>query len=77
MDAAGRAVLRPYLTALALLRLTGNLPACPIGMEVGSGSHYLGRTLLAQGHELWLMLAQYVKPYVKSEKSRASQCTSF
>ena len=76
MDAAGRAVLRPYLTEFALLRLTANLPACPIGMEACSGSHYLGRTLLAQGHEICLMPPNYVKRYVKSEKSRVSQCTS-
>ncbi len=76
MDAAGRAVLRPHLTELALLRLAANLPACPIGREACSGSLYLGRTLLAQGHELWLMPPKCVKPYVKSEKSRVSQCTS-
>ena len=76
MDAAARAVLWPHLTELARLRLTANLPACPIGMEACSGSHNLGRTLLAQGHELCLMPPTYVKACVKSEKSRVSQCTS-
>src|SRR5713101_9148384 len=32
----------------------------------GAGGHYLGRRLLAQGHDVRLMPAQYVRPYVKS-----------
>ena len=40
-----------------------------IGMEACSGSHFLGRALRAQGHEVRLMPAQYVKPYVKTNKS--------
>ena len=48
-DVAGRVVLRRHLTKLALLRVTANLPVCPIGMESCSGSHYLGRAFLAQG----------------------------
>ncbi len=69
MDAAGRVVLRRHLTKLALLRLTANLPICPIGMEACSGAHYLGRALLEQGHEPRLMPPKYVKPYVKREKN--------
>ena len=38
-------------------------------MEACSGSHFLGRALRAQGHEVRLMPAQYVKPYVKTNKS--------
>ena len=38
-------------------------------MEACSGSHFLGRALREQGHEVRLMPAQYVKPYVKTNKS--------
>ena len=31
--------------------------------------HFLGRALRAQGHNVRLMPAQYVKPYVKTNKS--------
>ena len=38
-------------------------------MEACSGAHFLGRALQAQGHDVRLMPAQYVKPYVKTNKS--------
>jgi transposase len=38
-------------------------------MESCSGAHFLGRALREQGHEVRLMPAQYVKPYVQSNKS--------
>jgi transposase len=40
-----------------------------IGMESCSGSHFLGRALREQGHEVRLMPAQYVKPYVQTNKT--------
>jgi transposase len=40
-----------------------------IGMEACSGAHFLGKALRAQGHDVRLMPAQYVKPYVKTNKS--------
>src|SRR5438128_8709843 len=38
-------------------------------MEACRGYHILGRALREQGHEVRLMPAQYVKPYVKTNKS--------
>ena len=38
-------------------------------MEACGGAHFLGRALREQGHEVRLMPAQYVKPYVKTNKS--------
>jgi len=38
-------------------------------VESCSGSHFLGRALREQGHEVRLMPAQYVKPYVQTNKS--------
>jgi len=38
-------------------------------MEACAGSHFLGRVLREQGHEVRLMPAQYVKPYVKTNKN--------
>jgi transposase len=35
-------------------------------MEACCGAHFLGRALREQGHEVRLMPAQYVKPYVKT-----------
>lgn len=38
-------------------------------MEACAGSHFLGRALRQQGHEVRLIPAPYVKPYVKTNKN--------
>jgi transposase len=52
-----------------LLVHTANLPSSLIGMEAGVGSHFLGRALREQGHEVRLIPAQFVRPFVKSNKN--------
>ena len=52
-----------------LSAFTANLQTCLIGMEACSGSHFLGRALRAQGHDVKLIPAQFVKPFVKSNKN--------
>ena len=52
-----------------LLRFTANRKVHLFGMEACGGSHFLGRALQEQGHEVRLIPAQYVKPYVKTNKS--------
>src|SRR5712671_3564731 len=69
LDSAGRVVIRKRCSRTQLLAFTANLQVQLIGMEACSGSHFLGRALRAQGHEVRLMPAQYVKPYVKTNKS--------
>ncbi len=66
VDARGQVVQRKKLSRLQLLRYTSTLRACLIGMEAGAGADSLGRRLLAQGHDVRLMPAQYVRPYMKS-----------
>jgi len=40
-----------------------------IGMEACVGSHFLGRALRERGHEVRLIPAQFVRPFVKSNKN--------
>jgi transposase len=40
-----------------------------IGLEPCSGAHFLGRSLRKQGHDVRLIAAQFVKPFVKSNKN--------
>ena len=61
--------MRKRCSRTQLLRYTANLRVQRIGMEACSGSHFLGRALREQGHDARLMPAQYVKPYVKTNKS--------
>jgi transposase len=62
-------VVRKKCSRTQLLRFTSNLRSCLIGMEACGGSHFLGRALREQGHDVRLMPAQYVKPYVKTNKN--------
>ena len=38
-------------------------------METCSGSHHIGRQLAAVGHNVRLIPAQYVKPFLKGHKN--------
>src|ERR1700691_2963245 len=69
LDSTGKAVIRKKCSRKQLLAFTANLEVQLIGMESCSGSHFLGRALREQGHEVRLMPAQYVKPYVQTNKS--------
>jgi transposase len=51
------------------MKLLVNLPPCLIGMEASCGCHHVGRRLLEFGHDVRLIPAQFVKPYVKSQKN--------
>ena len=69
LNAGGEVVVRRKFSRAQLLRFTANLRVRRIGMEACGGSHFLGRRLREQGHEVRLMPAQYVKPYVKTNKN--------
>ena len=46
-----------------------NLPPCLTGLEACGGSHYWARELSKQGHDVRIMAAKFIKPYIKSNKS--------
>src|SRR5258707_7995867 len=69
LDLRGEVVVRKKFSRKQLLHFTANLRVKLIGMEACGGSHFLGRALREQGHEVRLIPAQYVKPYVKTNKS--------
>jgi transposase len=45
------------------------MPTSLIDLEACSGAHFLGRALRKQGHDVRLIVAQCVKPFVKSNKN--------
>jgi transposase len=65
----GEVVVRKKFSRTQLLRFTANRKVHVIGMESCGGAHFLGRALQEQGHEVRLIPAQYVKPYVKTNKN--------
>ena len=58
MNQRGEVVLRKRFSRAQLLHFTANLKVELIGMEACGGSHFLGRALREQGHEVRLI------PYV-------------
>ena len=69
MDTRGRIVLRRKVSRGQLQPCLANLPVCLIGMEACSGAHHVGRQLAALGHDVRLLPAQYVKPFLKGHKN--------
>jgi transposase len=69
MNQRGEVVVWKRMSRTQLLHFTANLKVELIGMEACGGSHFLGRALREQGHEVRIIPAQYVKPYVKTNKN--------
>ena len=62
-------LLRRRFTQKQLITFTANMQISVIGMEACSGAHFLARALREQGHDVKLIPAQFVKPFVKSNKN--------
>src|SRR5215470_12167306 len=69
LNECGRVVVRKKFSRKALLAYTANLQNSLIGIEACSGAHFIGSILRNQGHDVRLIPAQYVKPFVKSNKN--------
>lgn len=69
VDERGKAVLRKQLKRKDVLSFFANFERCLIGMEACGSAHYWARKLSELGHTVRLMAPQFVKPYVKTNKS--------
>ena len=72
VDASGKAVLRRKLGRAEVLGFFKGLPPCLVGIEACGTAHHWAREIGALGHEVRLMPASYVKPYVKRGKTDAA-----
>ncbi|HET7184166.1 MAG TPA: IS110 family transposase [Terriglobales bacterium] len=69
LDEHGKIVARKKFSRQQLLAYTVNLPSSLIGIEACSGAHFIGAALRDQGHDVRLIPAQFVKPFLKSNKN--------
>jgi transposase len=69
LDDHGKIVIKKKFSRKPLLAYTANLPSSVIGIEACSGAHFLGAALRSQGHDVRLIPAQFVKPFLKSNKN--------
>jgi transposase len=65
----GKVLLKKKFSQKQPITFTANMQTSLLGMEACSGAHFLGRVSRAQGHDVKLIPAQFVKPFVKSNKN--------
>ena len=67
----GTVVFNRSIRRRQLLKFFEKLPLCLVGIEACGSAHHWARELTAIGHDVRLMPATYVKPYVKRGKTDA------
>jgi transposase len=72
VDSQGHIVVRKQLRRADVLPFFAKLEPCVVGMEACGSSHYWGRELTKLGHTVRLIAPQFVRPYVKSNKTDAA-----
>ena len=76
VDAKGEIVVARKLTRGRLVAFFAGLPSCVVAMEACSSAHHWGRALLGLGHEVRLIPAAHVKPYVRRNKNDAADAAA-
>ncbi len=72
VDAAEQPVLRKTLRRRQVIEFFATLPSTQVGMEACGAAHHWSRELGALGHDIKLLPAQRVKPYVARNKNDAA-----
>lgn len=72
VNAAEEVVLRRKLRRKDMVRFFEKLPPTVVAIEACGASHHWARLLTSFGHEVKLIAAQLVKPYVKRGKNDAA-----
>lgn len=72
VDDEGHTVLCKKLTRIKFVQFVIQLEPCLIGMEACSFSHHFARLFSRHGHAVKLIPPQYVKLYVKTNKTDAA-----
>ena len=65
----GAVLYNRVLSRSRLAALFAEQSACVVAMEACATSHYWGRVAQSHGHEVRLVPAAYVKPFVKRQKN--------
>lgn len=71
-DRSGKKLFSKKLVRGQVLDFFKKQEPCIVAMEACSSAHYWGREIRALGHEVRLIPAQYVKPFVKRGKNDAN-----
>lgn len=69
VDADGKPIQKVKFRRDTVLQFFERAEAATVGMEACPGSQWLARKLQERGHQVRIIPAQFVKPYVKSNKN--------
>src|ERR1051326_6202166 len=69
VNTRGGGLLRRQVKRAQLPAVLAQLPRCTIAMEACGGAHHWGRVCRSLGHEVLLISPQFVKPFVKGNKT--------
>ncbi len=69
LDENEKCILRKKMSSKKMFELIARIHPCTIAMEACAGSHHLSRKFSEYGHEVKMIAAQFVKPFVKTNKS--------
>lgn len=69
LDSSGKKVLKKTLKRAKLLTFFAILTPCIIGIEGCASSHHWAREFTKLGHQVKLLPAQHVKPFVRGNKN--------
>ena len=72
IDADGTKTFNKKLRREDVKRFFEDLPPCTVAMEAGSACHFWAREISALGHQTTILPGQYVKPFVKRDKTDAA-----
>lgn len=75
-DASFRKVRSLRLKRTDFLSFWSNHPVVHVVMEACGSAHHFGRWLTSMGHRVTLLPAQYVRPYVRRNKTDAADCAA-
>jgi transposase len=69
LDDKGAIVLREKVSRSRIAERLANVPQCLIGIEAGMATHYVGRELIALGHDVKQVPPAYAKPFRQGHKN--------
>ena len=72
VDERCRTIVNKSLKRSQVPTFFANLPPCVVGIEACASSHYWARKLSTLGHTVRLIAPQFVRPYVKANKTDAA-----
>jgi transposase len=76
VDEKGRRVFGRSLKRAEVMAFFAAHPRCLVGMEACSSAHHWARQLQALGYEVKLIPPQYVRPFVKRQKTDANDAAA-